>query len=142
MCTAPFLDFLLPVAIVAITVAICYFGIVGILPMRGSYLVLVCLTGISQPLRLFSRLLFVCLFNMRASQKASRTALMFLNYNLSEHSGLMYLSSRLGSKISPVSGFPLSSVWVPSQKSGFPLLICTTVESMINSVPSHCPSPY
>ena len=46
--------FLLPVAIVAITVAICYFGIIGILPMRGSYLVLVCLTSIYQPLWLFS----------------------------------------------------------------------------------------
>ena len=34
--TASFLDFLLPVAIVAITVAICYFGIIGILPMMGS----------------------------------------------------------------------------------------------------------
>ena len=41
MRTASFLDFLLPVVIVAITViAICYFGIIGILPMRGSYLVL------------------------------------------------------------------------------------------------------
>ena len=28
------------------------------------------------------------------------------------------VSSILGSKISPVSGFPLSSVWVPSQKVG------------------------
>ena len=34
--TASFLDLLLPVAIVAITVAICYFGIIGILPMKGS----------------------------------------------------------------------------------------------------------
>ena len=34
--TASFLDLLLPVAIVAITVAICYFDIIGILPMKGS----------------------------------------------------------------------------------------------------------
>ena len=53
MRTASFLDFLLPVAIVAITAAICYFGIIGILPMKGSYLVLVCLTSIYQPLWLF-----------------------------------------------------------------------------------------
>ena len=91
MSTASFLDFLLPVAIVVITLAICSFGIIGILPMKGSYLVLVCLTSIYQPLWLFSRLFFLCLFDMRASQKASRTALMFLNFDLSEHSGLMYL---------------------------------------------------
>ena len=71
MRTASFLDFLLPVAIVAITAAICYFGIIGILPMKGSYLVLVCLTSIYQPLLLFSRLFFLCLFDMRASQKVS-----------------------------------------------------------------------
>ena len=91
MHTASFLGFLLPVAIVAITLAICYFGIIGILPMRGSYLVLVCLTSIYQPLWLFSQLFFLCLFDMQASQKASRTALMFLNFDLSKHSGLMYL---------------------------------------------------
>ena len=91
MRTASFLDFLLPVAIVVITLAICSFGIIGILPMKGSYLVLVCLTSIYQPLWLFSQLLFLCLFDMQASQKASRTALMFLNFDLSEHSGLMYL---------------------------------------------------
>lgn len=91
MRTASYLDFLLPVAIVAITVAICYFGIIGILPMKGSYLVLVSMTSIYQPLWLFSRLFFLCLFDMRASQKASRTALMFLSFDLSEHSGLMYL---------------------------------------------------
>ena len=55
--TASFLDFLLPVAIVAITVAICYFGIIGILPMRGSYLVLVWLTSIYQPLVIFPAVL-------------------------------------------------------------------------------------
>ena len=70
---------------------ICYFGIIGILPMKGSYLVLVCLTSIYQPLWLFSRLFFLCLYDMQASQKASRTALMFLSFDLSEHSGLMYL---------------------------------------------------
>ena len=91
MSTASFSDFLLPVAIVVITLAICSFGIIGILPMKGSYLVLVCLTSIYQPLWLFSQLLFLCLFDMQASQKASRTALMFLNFDLSEHSGLMYL---------------------------------------------------
>ena len=62
--TASFLDFLLPVAIVAIIVAICDFGIIGILPMKGSYLVLVCLTSIYQPLWLFSWLFFLCLFDM------------------------------------------------------------------------------
>ena len=103
---ASFLDFLLPVAIVAITVAICYFGIIGILPMRGSYLVLVCLTSIYQPLWLFSQLLFLCLFDMQASQKASRTALMFLNFDLSEHSGLMYLG---GGSLAPSSLSSLSS---------------------------------
>ena len=83
-----FLNFKLSLAI---TVAICHFGIISILLMRGSYLVLVCLKSIYQPLWLFSRLFFLCLFDMRASQKASRTALMFLNFDLSEHSGLMYL---------------------------------------------------
>ena len=63
--------------------------------MRGSYLVLVCLTSIYQPLWLFSQLLCLCLFDMQASQKASRTALMFLNFDLSEHSGLMYLGGGL-----------------------------------------------
>ena len=71
--------------------------------MRGSYLVLVCLTSIYQPLWLFSRLLFFCLFVMRASQKASRTALMFLNFDLSEHSGLMYLGSLAPSSLSLLS---------------------------------------
>ena len=93
MRTASFLDFLLPVAIVAITATISYFGIIGILPMKGSYLVLVCLTSIYQPLQLFSRLFFLCLFDMRASQKVSRTALMFLSFDLSEHGGLMYLGA-------------------------------------------------
>ena len=79
MRTASYLDFLLPVAIVAITVAICYFGIIGILPMKGSYLVLVSMKSIYQPLWLFSRLFFLCLFDMRASQKASRTALTSLS---------------------------------------------------------------
>ena len=107
MCTASFLDLLFPVAIVAITVAICYFGgIIGILPMKGSYLVLVCLTSIYQPLWLFSRLFFLCLFDMQASQKASRTALMFLNFDLSEHSGLMYLG---GGSLAPSSLSSLSS---------------------------------
>ena len=104
--TASFLDFLLPVAIVAITVAICYFGIIGILSTRGSYLVLVCLTSIYQPLWLFSRLFFLCLFDVRASQKVSRTALMFLNFDLSEHSGLMYLG---GGSLAPSSLSSLSS---------------------------------
>ena len=90
-CTVSLLDFLLPDAIEAITVAICDFGIIGILPMKGSYLVLVCLTSIYQPLWLFSWLFFLCLFDIQASQKASRTALMFLSFDLSEHSGLMYL---------------------------------------------------
>ena len=52
------LGFLLPAAIVAITVAICFFGIIVILPFRRSYLALVCLTSIYQPLWLFSRLFF------------------------------------------------------------------------------------
>ena len=106
MRTASFLDFLLPVAMVAITVAICYFGSIGILLMRGSYLVLVCLTCIYQPPWLFSRLFFFCLFDMRASPKASRTALMFLNFDLSEHSGLMYLG---GGSLAPSSLSSLSS---------------------------------
>ena len=37
MSMASFSDFLLPVAIVVITLAICSFGIIGILPMKGSY---------------------------------------------------------------------------------------------------------
>ena len=69
--TASFLDFLLPVAIVAITVAICYFGIIGILPTRGSYLVLVCLTSIYQPFWLLSRLFFFCLFDLKKGVKNS-----------------------------------------------------------------------
>ena len=74
--------------------------------MRGSYLVLVCLKSIYQPLWLFSRLFFLCLFDMRASQKVSRTALMFLNFDLSEHSGLMYLG---GGSLAPSSLSSLSS---------------------------------
>ena len=45
--------FLLPVAIIAITVAICYFGIISILSTRGSYLGLVCLTSIYQYVYVF-----------------------------------------------------------------------------------------
>ena len=58
------LGFLLPVAIVEIPVAICYFGIIGILPMGGSYLVPVCLTKIYWPLWLFPWLFVFCLFDM------------------------------------------------------------------------------
>ena len=44
------------VAISSPAVAICYFGITGVLPLRGSFLVPVCLTSIYQPLWLFLRL--------------------------------------------------------------------------------------
>ena len=111
MRTASFLGFLLPVAIVAITVAICYFIVIGILPMGGSYLVLVCLTSIYRPLWLFPWLFFVCLFDMQASQKVSRTALMFLNFDLFEHSGLMCLD---GGPLAPSSSSLLSSEHINS----------------------------
>ena len=120
MRTVSFLGFLLPVAIVAITVAICYFGIIGILPMRGSYLVLVCLTSIYQPLWLFSQPLFLCLFDMQASQKASRTALMFLNFDLSEHSGLMYLG---GGSLPPSSLSSLSWIALCRSNKAFVLAL-------------------
>ena len=125
--TASFLDVLLSVAIVAITVAICDFGIIGILPMKGSYLVLVCLTSIYQPLWLFSRLIFLCLFDMRASQKASRTALMFLSFDLSEHSGLMYLGG---------GSLALSSLSSLSSKDINWIALCRTNKAFIFALSS------
>ena len=124
---ASFLDFLLPVAIVAITVAICHFGIISILLMRGSYLVLVCRKSIYQPLWLFSRLFFLCLFDVRASQKVSRTALMFLNFDLSEHSGLMYLGG---------GSLALSSLSSLSSKDINWIALCRTNKAFIFALSS------
>ena len=121
------LGFLFPVAIVATTVAICYFGIIGILSIRGSYLVLVCLTSIYQPLWLFLRLFFFCLFDMRASQRASRTAMMFLNFDLSEHSGLMYLG---GGSLAPSSLSSLSSKDINS------IALCRFIKAFILALSS------
>ena len=76
MCTASFLGFLLPAAIVAITVGIYYFGIIRVLPMRGSFLLPVCLISIYQPLWLFSQLyLFLPLWHACRFHKVFTLAL-------------------------------------------------------------------
>ena len=76
VCTASFLGFLLPSAIVAIPVGICYFGIIGVLPLWGSFFGPVCLTTIYQPLWLFSHLhLFLPLWHACRFHKAFTLAL-------------------------------------------------------------------
>ena len=91
MHTASFLNFILPVAIVVITVAISLIWYYWHLAHEGQLFG----TGLSDKYLstslVISQLLFLCLFDMQASQKAPRTALMFLNFDLSEHSGLMHL---------------------------------------------------
>ena len=76
MCTKSFLGFLLSAAIVAITVVICYVGIIRVLPMRGSLLVPIRLISIYQPLWLFSQLyLFLPLWHACRFHKAFTLAL-------------------------------------------------------------------
>ena len=74
--------FLLPVAIIAITVAICYFGIISILSTRGSYLVLVCLTSIYQYVYVFFYLLPLIYGKICPFTSVLRTILNVLNLYL------------------------------------------------------------